>query len=87
MKNNDNRVTVQGKLIKLNRIWSHKTEHTITEGIIEVIRDSGVKDLLPVLFTTECLASLNDFVKITGQFRSRDLEVNGRLKVDLYIHV
>ena len=81
---NENIVKVTGKLIKLSRVWVSQ-EHVMTEGIIQVIRSSGYADCLPVLFL-DIEATIGSILQIEGQFRSRDIDNNGKLKVELYIY-
>lgn len=84
---NENVAQLVGKLVELKTIWfSH--EQAVYEGVIQVIRDSGVVDLIPILCNDISNVTLNSFVTIVGQFRSRDIpKPDGRLKVQLYVYV
>ena len=81
---NQNNVNLVGKLIELKKAWISQ-EHVMTEGIIQVIRSSGYVDCLPVLFL-DVEATVGSILQINGQFRSRDIDNNGKLKVELYIY-
>lgn len=87
MENNQNLVHLVGKLTSVRRVWT-ASEHTVYEGSLEVPRDSGALDTIPVLFNDLGIPDLNTYVSIEGQFRSRDItKDDGKLKVELYVYV
>lgn len=83
VKVNQNDVQLIGKLVSLRKVWS-SNEHTTYEGVLQIIRDSGNIDMIPILFN-DITPPINEFMTIIGQFRSRDTEVQGKLKVELYV--
>ena len=86
MENNKNEVKLTGNLVALKRIWS-SAEQTIYEGILYVVRDSGVIDYIPIL-TTQNDLKIDSYISVKGQFRSRDItQDDGKLKVQLYVCV
>ena len=59
----------------------------IVEGILEVLRDSGTVDNIPILVKDVLVEDMtNGLVEVSGQFRSRDIDSNGKLKVELYVY-
>lgn len=83
---NQNVAALKGKLVTIKKIWSGE-DQTIYEGLLQVVRDSGIVDLIPILFSN-VEVEVNSFISIIGQFRSRDVTKNdGRLKVQLYVYV
>lgn len=83
---NENVAALKGKLVTIKKIWSSE-DQTIYEGLLQIVRDSGIVDLIPILFSN-IEVEVNSFVSIIGQFRSRDVTKNdGRLKVQLYVYV
>jgi hypothetical protein len=86
MENNQNRVTLVGKLANVRKIWC-SAEHVTYEGILEVTRDSGTVDNIPILVKDVLVEDMtNGPVEVIGQFRSRDIDNNGKLKVELYVY-
>jgi primosomal replication protein N len=86
MENNQNLATLVGKLTNVRKVWS-SAEHVTYEGILEVIRESGVVDQIPVLIKDTYVEDKTDgLVEVIGQFRSRDIDNNGKLKVELYVY-
>jgi primosomal replication protein N len=86
MENNQNLATLVGKLTNVRKVWS-SAEHVTYEGILEVIRESGVVDHIPVLIKDTYVEDKTDgLVEVIGQFRSRDIDNNGKLKVELYVY-
>lgn len=82
--NNKNEVKLTGNLVALKKVWS-SDEQSIYEGVLQVTRDSGVVDNIPILTNRNDL-SIDQFVSVCGQFRSRDITLNdGKLKVQLYV--
>ena len=81
---NQNLVQLVGKLVALKKVWS-SADHVIYEGILQIIRDSGASDFIPILFNDICV-EVESFVEVKGQFRSRDVDNNGKLKVELYVY-
>ena len=81
---NQNVVEVAGKLVALKKVWS-SDNHVVYEGLLQVLRTSGYIDYLQILFNN-IEPKLDSFIVIQGQFRSRDLDNNGKLKVDLYVY-
>ena len=66
--------------------WSSE-DQTIYEGLLQIVRDSGIVDLIPLLFANKDV-KVDSFISIVGQFRSRDVsKPDGRLKVQLYVYV
>ena len=87
MINNENLVSLVGILTSATLVWS-STEHYTYEGILEVLRDSGSPDYIPILIKDQAIdLLLNNKVSVVGQFRSRDIDNNGKLKVELYVYV
>lgn len=81
---NQNEVRLVGKLVSVKKVWS-SFEHTSYEGMLQIIRDSGNLDIIPILFVD--YAPVEDqFLEVMGQFRSRDIDNNGKLKVELYVY-
>ena len=86
MENNQNRVTLVGKLASVRKVWC-SAEHVTYEGILEVTRDSGTVDNIPILVKDVLVEDMtNGLVEVIGQFRSRDINNNGKLKVELYVY-
>ena len=86
MENNKNEVKLTGNLVALKKVWS-SVESVIYEGLLQVNRDSGYIDYIPILTNIDNL-TLDSFISVKGQFRSRDLtDNNGKLKVQLYVYV
>jgi primosomal replication protein N len=82
-KVNINNVELSGKLLCTKVVWK-TNEHTSYEGVLQVIRDSGYIDLIPILYSDTVICD-GTTVLVQGQFRSRDIEVDGKLKVELYV--
>ena len=82
---NQNIVQLVGKLVKVRKVWE-SVEYAVCEGTLQIIRDSGSVDLIPILFKANQI-EVDSFVSVKGQFRSRDINVNGKLKVELYVYV
>ena len=82
---NQNVVQLVGKLVKVKKVWE-SIDYCVCEGIIQIIRDSGCIDSIPILFKENGIG-VDSFISIKGQFRSRDISVNGKLKVELYVYV
>ena len=85
MKNTDV-AQVAGKLISLRKVWA-SAEHVTYEGLLEVKRDSGIADTIVILLEDPNAVETGKYYDIVGQFRSRDVDRNGKLKVELYIYV
>lgn len=85
---NENVVQLAGKLVELKVIWA-TNDIVICEGNLQIIRDSGVSDYIPILFdNTSGSIKIDSFVRLTGQFRSRDIpKEDGKIKVQLYVYV
>ena len=85
---NENAVQLAGKLVMLNRTLV-TTNLVICEGTLQITRESGVSDYIPILFdNTLNNISLDSFIAIKGQFRSRDIpKADGKIKVQLYVYV
>ena len=85
---NENVVQLVGKLVELKKVWN-TSDITICEGVLQINRESGVSDYIPILFdNTSDIIKVDSFVQIKGQFRSRDLpKVGGKIKVQLYVYV
>lgn len=81
---NQNIVHLTGKVVEIKKVWQ-TNGHTVCEGTLQIIRDSGAIDLIPVLFN-DIIIELNSFISVVGQFRSRDIDINGKLKVELYVY-
>ena len=83
---NENVAKLVGKLVTVKKIWSSE-DQTIYEGLLQIVRDSGIVDLIPLLFANKDV-KVDSFISIVGQFRSRDVsKPDGRLKVQLYVYV
>ena len=81
---NQNTAKLTGKLVSVRKVWS-SAEHVIYEGILQIVRDSGSIDLIPILFNNIPIEK-DTFISVKGQFRSRDIDNNGKLKVELYVY-
>ena len=46
---NQNIVQLVGKLVKVRKVWE-SVEYAVCEGTLQIIRDSGSVDLIPILF-------------------------------------
>ena len=83
---NENVAKLVGKLVTIKKIWS-SDDQQIFEGLLQIVRDSGIVDLIPLLFANKDV-KVDSFISIVGQFRSRDVsKPDGRLKVQLYVYV
>ena len=83
---NENVAKLVGKLVTIKKIWS-SDDQQIFEGLLQIVRDSGMVDLIPLLFANKDV-KVDSFISIIGQFRSRDVsKPDGRLKVQLYVYV
>ena len=84
---NENKAHLIGKIISTNIVWKTQ-EHISYESYIQIVRDSGVIDILPVLYNDRQDIEPNSFVEINGQFRSRDIidQSTDKLRVELYIY-
>ena len=84
---NENKAHLVGKIMSTNIIWKTQ-EHISYEGYIQIVRDSGVIDILPILYNDRQDIEPNSFVEINGQFRSRDVvdQSTDKLRVELYIY-
>lgn len=83
--NNQNNVQLMGQLVTVKEVW-RSSEHVVYEGVLNVVRNAyNTLDFITILFSDKEF-NPNDFVAIKGQFRSRDLDNNGKLKVDLYVY-
>ena len=84
---NENVVQLAGKLVSMNKVWS-TNDLIICEGILQINRESGVSDYIPILFdNTLNNISLDSFITVKGQFRSRDIpKSDGKIKVQLYVY-
>ena len=88
MGNNNQKNTVHlvGKLATIRQI-GHTSTSIIYEGVVEILRDSGVIDYIPILFNDKYIPDINSFISVKGQFRSRDItKSDGKLKVELYVY-
>ena len=86
MEKNQNHVTLVGKLANVRKVWS-SADHVTYEGTLEVTRDSGTIDNIPILVKDVLVEDMtNGPVEVIGQFRSRDIDNNGKLKVELYVY-
>lgn len=67
MENNKDENTVQlvGKLIALKQIWA-KDGQRIHEGSIEIIRESGTIDVIPILLNSLDDINVGSFISIMG---------------------
>ena len=84
-KKNENVAKLVGKITFAKKVWAFE-DRVIYEGYLQVCRDSGYIDLIPILFDKDI--AVDSFVQITGQFRSRDIpKEDGTLKVQLYVYV
>ena len=85
---NENVVQLAGKLVELKKVWS-TLELNICEGLLQINRDSGVSDYIPILFNNvKDEIKIDTFIKLEGQFRSRDIpKPDGKIKVQLYVYV
>lgn len=85
---NENIACLTGKLVSIKQVWVSETQ-LIYEGLLQINRDSGLSDFIPILFNAYDLNISKDmFVRIFGQFRSRDIpKEDGKLKVQLYVYV
>ena len=90
----NNKVTLAGFISKEPE-YSHTSKlgdsYYISE--IEVVRNSGAVDKLPVIFSEDKLYTFvtanasEHFVSITGSYRSRNEEVDGNTKLSLFVFV
>ena len=85
---NENVAHLAGKLVEVKKVWA-SDDLIICEGLLQINRDSGVSDYIPILFdNTLDLIKLDSFVDLKGQFRSRDIpKPDGKIKVQLYVYV
>lgn len=81
---------MQGKITDLKVMWQNEKE-SFYKGTLEVLRDSGIIDNIPVIVSGNVLKEINidSSVNVKGQLRSKDTIDNesGRLKVNLFIYV
>ena len=86
MENNKNVVELVGKLTNICKVWSFE-DHFTYEATLSVTRDSGIIDQIQILVKDISIEDLiSELVEVKGQFRSRDLDINGKLKVELYVY-
>lgn len=86
MEHNKNIVELVGNLTNIRKVWSFE-DHFTYEATLSVVRDSGSIDEIQILVKDISIDDLtSELVEVKGQFRSRDLDVNGRLKVELYVY-
>ena len=83
MLNNMNTVSLRGQVMNIRLSGKHLS------GTIEVKRESGIHDLVPFeMFDPDedlliqLNSEVNSYVSIQGQYRSRDVIVDNKLKLD-----
>lgn len=87
----NDRVFLTGHVVE-EFVYNHASrDKRFYKGMISVIRDSGTKDIIPVIISEKLLEKGKKYegmhIALSGEYRARNIHREGKTKLDLFVFV